>query len=187
MEEQSKDTVVIETLAGILQCQRAGDLLVSCGMGQVSMDWRKVPLAEERDTLHLDLESGDLEDPVALSIGNPHVVFFVPELEAVDIPAVAPAIQADPLFPHSVNVGVAQMMSDELMRLVVYERGAGLTSACGSGACVAVFAARARGLTSEDRMTVEMPAGPVDIALASDGSAVMTGPVAYCFYGTLAV
>jgi diaminopimelate epimerase len=185
LEENASDSVVVETLAGPLQCKRAGDLLVSSDMGRVSMDWQSIPLAEERDTLHLDFECGDLANPVALGIGNPHVVFFVDDIDAIDILAVAPAIQADSLFPNSVNVGLAEVKSADRMRLVVYERGAGLTTACGSGACAAVFAAHARGLTAEGRMTVDMPAGPVEIELRNDGSAVMTGPVAFCFQGIL--
>jgi diaminopimelate epimerase len=184
-EELGRDAVVIETLAGPLACERAGPMEVSCAMGQVSMEWRDIPLAEERDTCHLDLSFGPLSDPVALAIGNPHVVFFVNDLDAVDVEAIAPKIQAHPLFPKQVNVGVAQMMSEDNMRLKVYERGAGLTTACGSGACVAAYAALARGLTDSRTMTIEMPAGAVGIEIREDGTAVMTGPVAFCFSGYL--
>ncbi len=183
MEEQARDAIVIETLAGPLECRRAGHMRVSCTMGQVSMDWRDIPLAEERDTCHLDIEFGPLADAVALAIGNPHVVFFVDELQAIDIGAVAPRIQQHSLFPNQVNVGVAQMVGDDRIRLAVYERGAGLTTACGSGACVAAYAALARGLTDARTMTVEMPAGAVVIEIKSDGTAIMTGPVAYSFSG----
>lgn len=185
LEETASNSVVVETLAGPLQCKRVGDRLVSSDMGRISIEWQSVPLAEERDTLHLDFECGGLANPVALSIGNPHVVFFVDDIDAIDILTVAPAIQANSLFPNGVNVGVAEVRSADRIRLVVYERGAGLTTACGSGACAAVFAARARGLTAEERMTVHMPAGPVEIELRNDDSAVMTGPVAFCFQGIL--
>lgn len=185
MEERNSDSVIVETLAGPLECKRAGPLTVSCEMGQVSMDWHDIPLAEERDTCHLDLVKGPLTDPVALAIGNPHLVFFVDDLDAIDIEALAPDIQVDPLFPNQVNVGVAQLTADDLMRLKVYERGAGLTAACASGACVAVYAALARGLTDRRTMTVEMPAGAVTVEIKGDGTAVMTGPVAYSFAGYL--
>ncbi len=135
MEEQKSDEVMVETLAGPLACKRAGSMQVSCAMGCVSMAWQDIPLAEERDTCHLDLSFGPLSDGVALAIGNPHVVFFVDDLDAVDIEAIAPQIQEHPLFPNQVNVGVAQMTSAVSMRLVVYERGAGLTTACGTRAC----------------------------------------------------
>jgi diaminopimelate epimerase len=147
------------------------------------MDWRDIPLAEERDTCHLDEEFGPLRDAVALAIGNPHVVFFVDDLDAIDIEAIAPTIQQHSLFPNQVNVGVAQMIDDDRLRLSVYERGAGPTTSCGSGACVAAYAALARGLTDARTITVEMPAGAVAIEITDDGTAIMTGPVAYSFSG----
>ncbi len=183
LEELGRDAVVIETLAGALACSRAGHLQVRCEMGHVSMEWRDIPLAEERDTCHLDLSFGPLTDGIALAIGNPHVVFFVDDLDAVDVALHAPKIQRHPLFPNQVNVGVAEMRSDDRLRLVVYERGVGLTTACGSGACVAAYAALARGMTDRKEMTVEMPAGSVGIEITENGSVIMTGPVAYCFSG----
>lgn len=183
LEEADADVVTLETLAGELECIRIADHRVSCEMGRISMDWRDIPLAEERDTCHLDISSGPLTDAVALAIGNPHVVFFVDNLDAVDLGKLAPPIQSDPLFPNQVNVGVAEVESASRLRLSVYERGAGLTTACGSGACVAVYAALARGLSDSRTMTVRMPAGEVDIAIDEHGGAVMTGPVAFSFRG----
>jgi len=185
LEEARRDAVMIETLAGPLACRRAGHEEVSVEMGRISTDWRDVPLAGERDTLHVELPFDPLRDGVALSVGNPHVVFFVPDLDAVDIESVAPRIQAHPLFPEQVNVGVAQVLSDDAMRLKVFERGAGLTTACGSGACAATRAAQLRGLTTQRSMTVEMPAGRVSIEIDEHGAATMTGPVAHCFSGYL--
>ena len=185
LEEQAADHLSLETRAGVLQCRRIGPQQVSTGMGRISMDWRDIPLSAERDTCHLDLEYGALRDAVALNIGNPHVVFFVDSVDDVDIETLAPRIQSDPLFPQSVNVGIAEMSSDSRMRLKVYERGAGLTMACGSGACVAVFAALARGLTECRRMTVTLPGGDLDIEILADGMAVMAGPVAFSFGGYL--
>ncbi|MDX1405534.1 MAG: diaminopimelate epimerase, partial [Woeseiaceae bacterium] len=169
MEEAKVDAIVVETLAGCIDCQRAGELQVSCAMGKVTMDWREIPLAEQRDTCHLDLEFGSLADGIALNIGNPHLVFFVDDLDAIDLAGVAPQIQSHPLFPQQVNVGVAQMLDEQRLRLAVYERGAGMTMACGSGACVAVYAALARGLTDCRTMTVNMPAGSVQIEISKDG------------------
>jgi diaminopimelate epimerase len=185
LEEQSSDAVTLETRAGILQCRRVGPQTVSTSMGRISMHWADIPLAEKRDTCHLDLQYGPLQNPVALNIANPHLVFFVDDVEEIALDKLAPAIQDDPLFPESVNVGIAQLVTDSRMRLKVYERGAGLTMACGSGACVAVFAALARGLTDSRRMSVQLPGGELDIEILADGSAVMTGPVAFCFSGYL--
>ena len=183
MEEGGQGGIVLETLAGLIPCRRTGPLEVSCRMGRVSMDWRRIPLAEKRDTCHLDIRSGPLEDAVALNIGNPHVVFFVDDVDAIDLGKWAPAIQKLGLFPDEVNVGIAEIAADDHLRSRVYERGAGLTTACGSGACVAAYAALARGLTECRSMTVSMRAGDVTIDIDDAGAATMTGPVGCCFSG----
>jgi len=183
MEEAGSDQVVLETLAGLIECRKTGDLEVSCTMGRVRTEWQDIPLVREADTLHVDLDSVLLTDGIALNIGNPHIVFFVDDIDAVDICGVAPAIQKHALFPQEVNVGIAQMLSDDHLRSVVYERGAGLTTACGSGACVAAYAALVRGLTQEKELTVSMPAGDVRISISDEGIATMAGPVAYCYSG----
>jgi len=185
LQETGAENVNLETKAGVLLCQRAGDRQVRCEMGKVSMDWRDIPLSCEADTLHLDIDAGPLSAATALSIGNPHIVFFVDDMDAIDLPALAPSLQANDLFPNEVNVGLAQLLDADNLRLKVYERGAGLTTACGSGACVAVYAAIARGLTEARKMTVTMPAGQVVIEIHADDTAVMTGPVAHCFSGYL--
>lgn len=185
LNESMRDTVTIETVAGLLPCERAGDRNVRCEMGQVSRAWQKIPLSRECDTLHLPVAYGPLQDPVGCNVGNPHAVFFVDALDAVDIATLAPAVQNDALFPQQVNVGVAQLVDSQTLRLMVYERGAGLTMACGSGACAAVFAARARGLTDANAMRVQLPGGDVEIALDDDDVVTMTGPVAWSFSGVL--
>lgn len=185
LEERGCGEILLETRVGVLQCRREGPRTVSTGMGRISTDWRDIPLAEKRNTCHLDLQYGPLADPVALSIGNPHLVFFVERLNDIDLATLAPPIQNDPLFPEQVNVGVAEMISESRMRLKVYERGAGMTMACGSGACVAAFAALMRGLTESRHMTVDLPGGSLGIEILDDGSAVMTGPVEFCFSGLL--
>jgi len=185
LEEARLDEVSIETRAGVLRCQRAGSRLVRCEMGRVNLDWRRIPLAREADTLHLDVGHGPLSDGVALNIGNPHVVYFVDDLGSIDIPKHAAPIQQDPMFPAGVNVGVAELVDESHLELTVYERGVGLTMACGSGACVAAFAARARGLTPAARIDVQLPGGTVQIEIRPDDTAVMTGPVEFCFSGNL--
>ncbi|MCB1844287.1 MAG: diaminopimelate epimerase [Halioglobus sp.] len=185
LEESAADSVLLETRVGVLRCDRAGDRRVRCEMGKLNMDWRRIPLSEKRDTLHLGIGLDGLKDPVAVSVGNPHAVFFVDDIDCIDLKAIGPKLQKDPLFPQQVNIGVAQMLSAERMRLAVYERGAGLTMACGSGACAAVFAARARGLTSADSVTVSLPGGDMQIEIRADDMAIMTGPVAFSFLGEL--
>jgi diaminopimelate epimerase len=183
MEECNGAELRLETAAGLLACTREGDFRVSVNMGFISDDWRLFPMSEPVDTMHVPMQSGPLRDGMALHIGNPHIVFFVEDLDAVDMARVAPAIQTDPLFPEGINVGAAQVTGPDRLRLCVWERPGILTEACGSGACVAAFAARARGLMKSSTITVDLPAGPINVQLNRDGTATMTGPVAYCFRG----
>jgi len=185
LEETNKDLILLETLAGVLECRRTGECEVSVNMGKISMAWATIPLSEARDTLHLNIESGPLRDPVVLNIGNPHAIFFVDDLTSIDMEKHAPAIQTNPLFPQQTNVGAVQVINEHHIRLSVYERPGILTTACGSGACVSVAATIARGLTRQNKLTVEMAAGKVEIEILADNTALMTGPVAWCFQGHL--
>ena len=185
LEETGRNDIIVETVVGPLRCQRVGHKRVSVEMGRITTQWDAIPLARPADTLHLDVENGPLSDGIALNIGNPHVVYFVDDLDAVDMASVAPKIQNDPMFPNKVSVGVAQVVRDDYIRSIVYERPGLLTRACGSGACVAVRAAQLRGLTTRNRVTVALPAGSVDIEIDLDYSAVLIGPVEFCFSGML--
>ena len=180
-EETGKTEVLIDSLGGPLHCRREGPMEVSVTLGPITTQWSDVPLARAVDTAHLPLASGPLKDGVALSIGNPHAVFFV--AGEVDIPAAAPAIARDPLFPESVNVGVAQVVDETTLKLAVWERPGMLTEACGTGACVAAYAGRLRGFLKGDAFTVHLPGGTLQIRLLDDDRAVMTGPVAFCCAG----
>ncbi|MFB0690334.1 diaminopimelate epimerase [Agrobacterium pusense] len=183
LEETGTEEVLIETESGVLECRKAGHRQISVKLGPISLDWRQVPVSHEIDTRHLPLTSGTLSDGVALNIGNPHAVFFVNEFVIDDIPAYAPAVQNDPLFPQSVNVGVAQIVDSQTIRLAVWERPGILTKACGTGACVAAYAAKMRGLVSSSRVTVHLPAGQLQIELVENDMVIMTGPVAFCCHG----
>ena len=184
--ETGEETLRIQTPGGILTCTRAGENRVSVNMGRIRTDWHEIPLAREMDTLHLGIESGGLKDPVGMNIGNPHAVFFVDDLAAADLPAHCRALQTHDLFPEEANIGVAQVLDPSTLKLDVWERPGNMTTACGTGACVAVAAALRRGLTDRRTMTVMMPAGSVDIEITADNRAVMTGPAAVCFTGHLA-
>lgn len=182
MDETGRDEVMIETAAGLLPCRRTGPQEVSVRLGPISLDWRDIGASREVDTLHLPLTSGPLGDGMALWIGNPHVVFFVETLDVADLVQYAPAIQNDPLFPNGVNVGAAELVDESTIRLAVWERPGILTQACGTGACVAAFAARRRGLSAAEHFTVHLPGGTLGITLEDD-IAVMSGPVAFCCTG----
>lgn len=185
LEETGSESILLETAVGPLQCTRLGDHEVSVEMGPIITDWANIPLAREIDTLNVPIGNGPLSNGVALNIGNPHVVYFVEDLSALDVATLAHPIQSDPMFPEKINVGVAQMVNPSLFRLSVYERPGILTRACGSGACVTLLAARMRGLTDRMSARVEMAAGSVEITLDDRNHATMAGPVEFCFSGRL--
>src|SRR6185437_295111 len=141
MREAGRDRAVIETAAGLLDATAAGPERITVDMGPARLDWRDVPLARECDTLHVPLALSPLADPVACSMGNPHATFFVPDAEAIDLATLGPVLEHDPLFPERANIAVVQVLSPTRLRFRVWERGTGITVACGTGACAALVAA----------------------------------------------
>jgi len=172
----------IETVAGLLDAEVLSDDRVAVDMGPVRTGWDEIPLARPIDTERVPLALGPLAEPVCTNIGNPHATFFVADVEAIDLAALGPILECDPLFPHRANIGVAAVGEHGNIRLRVWERGAGITRACGSGACAAVVAAHRRGLAGR-RALVALDGGSLDIVWREDGHVVMTGPVAWSFEG----
>jgi diaminopimelate epimerase len=178
-------SATIETAGGILAtAPAAGGIAVD--MGRPHMEWDAIPLAYPLDTAALPLAWDGLERPVAVSMGNPHLVFFVPDCDSVPLDRLGPLIEQDPLFPDRVNVNVATVADRGHIRLRVWERGAGLTLACGTGACATFSAARRRRLV-DPVATVALPGGPLVIAEQADGRLTMTGPAAISFTGETAL
>ena len=174
-----RDRVSFTTERGTLAAVRRGDGLVSVNMGAPLLDWAGVPLAGAHDTLHLPIDG----DPAAVGMGNPHCVFFVADAEAVDLAAAGSAMEHHPLFPKATNVEYASLSGPDRLRMRVWERGAGITLACGSGACAAAVAAHRRGLTGR-HVTLDLDGGTLEIDWREDG-VWMTGPTAHVFDGTL--
>ena len=191
MREKKSDRVTIETKAGVLDAFDGGDGLITVDMGLVKTGWRDIPLSEERDTLHLGFQvtrPGDdgqilMGDPVGVNVGNPHVVFLVGDPDKVDLPAIGPMIENAPLFPERVNVSVAQKVGDDLLKVKVWERGAGITSACGTAACASFVAAHMRGLMPRSGVVV-LPGGPLGVIWREDDHVLLTGPATTVFEGT---
>ena len=185
MDDSGSQRITLETVAGLLAGSRGADGRLTVDMGPAKTEWREIPLARAGDTLHVDLALGPLRDPVAVNMGNPHAVFFVPDVAAIDIEALGPKLEHDPIFPERANIGIAQVIGPDHLRLRVWERGAGLTQACGSGACAAAVAAIRRGLTGRT-VTLDLDGGAIEITWRdADGHVLMTGPVATAFTGTL--
>jgi len=176
--------VRIETIAGLLEAEALPDGRVAVDMGPVRTGWREIPLARDMDTQCVKLALGPLSAPVCTNIGNPHATFFVDDAEAVDLAALGPILEHHPLFPERANIGVAAVRDRGNIRLRVWGGGAGVTSACGSGACAALVGAHRRGLAGR-HAAIELDGGFLDIAWREDGHVVMTGPVALSFEGAV--
>jgi diaminopimelate epimerase len=183
-EETGAREVRIETLAGVLDAKLLPDGQVAVDMGPARTFWRDIPLSRAMDTLYVDLATGGLPSPACTSIGNPHATFFVDDADAVDLARIGPLLEHDALFPERANIGIATVRDPAHIRLRVWERGVGITKACGSGACAAVVAACRRGLTAR-HATVALDGGGLDIIWRRDGHVVMTGPATLAFEGSV--
>jgi diaminopimelate epimerase len=172
----------IETAAGLLEADALTDGTFGVDMGQARTAWHEIPLARAMDTDRVDLTSGPLTEAVCTNVGNPHATFFVGDVDAIDLEALGPALENHALFPERANIGIAKIGDRRTIRLRVWERGAGITRACGTGACAALVAAHRRGLT-ERRAAVELDGGTLDIAWREDGHVIMTGPATLSFEG----
>jgi diaminopimelate epimerase len=188
--ETGKATLTFETPAGLLNCWKGEAPLVSTvDMGKPRFAWNEIPLAEEfRDTRAIELQIGPIDKPIlhspsAVNMGNPHAVFWVDDVNAYDLSKIGPMLENHPMFPERANISLAHVASRERIMLRTWERGAGLTMACGSAACaVAVAAARLR--RAERKLTVTLPGGDLLIEWrAGDDHVLMTGPVEYEFEG----
>ncbi|WP_349322194.1 diaminopimelate epimerase [Asticcacaulis sp. MM231] len=191
--DASDKTLKIDTLGGLAKARvlraDAKTGTASVDMGKPGLDWQQIPLSEEMNTERLELQVGPIDaplyhTPVAVSMGNPHVVFFVADVNRVDVTANGSLIENHPLFPEGVNVEFAQIIDRQTIRMRVWERGAGITMACGTGACATLVAAARRGLTDRSA-TVIMDGGPLHIAWAENDHVIMTGPIEVEFEGTL--
>jgi diaminopimelate epimerase len=179
MRQTGADGVSLLTTRGGLSALRRADGLVSVNMGAPQLDWADIPLAHAVDPLHLPLPG----DPVGVGMGNPHCVFFVPDADAVALTTDGPRFENDPLFPQKTNVEFVSQIAPDHLRMRVWERGAGVTLACGSGACAVAVAAHLRGITGR-KVRLDVDGGTLEIDWRDDG-VWMTGPVAHVFDGTL--
>ena len=182
MRDEGVDSMVLETNAGLLLCAAAGENQVAVDMGPPKLEWKQIPLKEAMHTHHVDVKLGPIDNPVlhnpgAVNMGNPHCVFFVEDFETAKPDKVGPMIEFHPLFPEQVNVGFAKVEGKEKIRLKVWERGVGMTLACGTGACAAVVAA-VRQKRTDRKVEVEVDGGTLFIEWREgDDHVIMTGPI----------
>ena len=189
MDERKTDHVTVQTISGMLDSQKTGTgsnglPVISVDMGPARLDWRDIPVAQACDTNHMPIGLGPLQDPVGTNMGNPHATFFVDDAASVPLAELGPRLEHDRFFPERANIGVAQLLGEGRLRLRVWERGAGITLACGSGACAAVVAASRRGLVQR-RADVVLEGGTLTIEWLRDGHVLMTGGIALAFKGEL--
>jgi diaminopimelate epimerase len=189
MDERQTDNVTVQTISGLLESQKTGKganglPVISVDMGPARLDWRDIPVREACDTNHMPVGLGPLQDPVGTNMGNPHATFFVDNAAAIPLAELGPKLEHDRFFPERANIGVAERVAEGKLRLRVWERGAGLTLACGSGACAAVVAASRRGLVDR-KADVMLEGGALGVEWLRDGHVLMTGGIAIAFKGEL--
>ncbi len=185
MERLATDSVTLETRAGLLFCRRSPDFMtVSVDMGKPRFGWQDIPLSEPfADTRAIELQAGPIDAPVlhspsVVNVGNPHAIFWVNDVEAHDLAKFGPLLENHPIFPQSANISLAHVTSANSLKLKVWERGVGLTLACGTAACAAAVCAANTGRTDR-RVAVTLPGGVLDIDWdATSGHIFMTGSVA---------
>ena len=183
MAQTGQTEVTIETKAGLLQARQKGDV-IEVNMGRAHLEWDEIPLHEPADTLAIDLSPHEDITGVGVSLGNPHVVLFVEDAEGVDVASRGAALEWSTPFPEGVNVSFAHMIGPDKIRMRVFERGVGITSACGSGACAVGVAAHRRGLAGRSSEVV-LDGGRLFIHWQDDGTVLMAGPVATSYQGVL--
>ena len=183
-EELGRERLVIETLNGLLDCRREADGRMTVDLGPAKTAWREIPLSHDMDSLHLPLEFETLPQPAALSLGNPHATFFVADAETMDLERIGPILDRHSFFPERANIAAASLSGEDCLRVRVWERGAGMTPACGTGASAAAVNAARRGLTGR-RVAVALDGGVLTIQWRGDNRVEMTGPIATAFQGLL--
>lgn len=188
-EGTDRTDLIVETRAGLLACRRLGPQAFSVDMGEPKFGWQDIPLAEEfRDTRAIELQIGPIDAPIlhspsVVSMGNPHAIFWVDDPYAYDLPKIGPMLENHPIFPDRANISLAAVKAPDHIVLWVWERGAGITRACGSAACAAlVSAARTRRTGRSARVT--LPGGDLFVEWRDDNHVIMTGPTELEHEGT---
>jgi diaminopimelate epimerase len=190
-DEKHSTAATIETLGGLLVATKAGERMVTIDQGLPKFDWRDIPLSEPfADTRHIELQIGPMDAPLlhspsVVNVGNPHCIFWVKDLEVVDLQRMGPMLENHPMFPERANISLAQVVARDHVLLKVWERGAGLTKACGTAAC-ATMAAGHRIKIIDAKCRITLPGGDLMMAVnEANGHVMMTGPATYDFEGTL--
>jgi len=182
MKEKKSNSAIIQVASALLHTHGNTDGLISVDMGMPKFHWKEIPLSSPQDTLHMRLERDALTDPVAINMGNPHAVFFVRDVTRVPLERLGPDLENHSIFPERANIGVAEVRSQKEIRLRVWERGAGLTPACGTGACAALVAAHQRNLCDREA-EIHVDGGAMHVEWKDNDHVLLTGPATLAFVG----
>lgn len=190
MDEKNSKAVTVQTISGLLDSEKVGIgdnglPVIAVDMGPARMDWREIPVREACDTNHLPVALGPFSDPVGTNMGNPHATFFVDRIDREEIAKWGHQLEHHAFFPERANIGMAEMIGENKMRLLVWERGVGFTLACGSGACAAGVAAARRGLSGR-KVEIVVAHGTLTIEWMPDGHVSMTGGISLAYRGEIA-
>ena len=180
-KEKDNKTIILKTLSGNLKSEILGNNLVTTEIGNAKINWSEIPLSDELNTKNLNIKINDLNNiehsgGTAINVGNPHIIFFVNKMEDFDIAKIGPKIENHKIFPEKCNVTIAQVINENLIKIKVWERGAGLTKACGTAACATAFAGKINGLTNNNT-DIEFETGKLSIFIDEKNSIHMKGPV----------
>ena len=180
-KEKNNKSIILTTLSGNLKSRILGNNLVTTEIGNAKTKWNEIPLSDEFNTKNLNIKINDLNNNehsggTAINVGNPHVIFFVNEIKNFDIIKIGPQIENNKMFPDKCNVTIAKVVNKNLIKVKVWERGAGLTKACGTAACATAFAAKLNNLT-DNNTDIEFETGKLSILIDEKNSIHMKGPV----------
>ena len=184
-DETQKKEVNILSDVGILKAKKKDSCNISVNLGKLSTDWQKIPLSKNIDTLNIPIKIDSFSNGVAVNIGNPHIIFFGNNLDKVDLADIGPTIENNELFPNKTNVEIIEVINNKKIKMRVWERGAGLTLACGSGACASVYAGQLKNLLGSN-VEVQLERGSLFINILKN-EAIMTGPAEISFHGSIEI
>ena len=183
-DESHKKEINILSEVGILNATKSHNNDICVNLGKLSTDWEKIPLSDNLDTLNIPLKIDGLTSGVAINIGNPHIVFFVSDINTIDLAKLGPVIENNKLFPNKINVEIVEVINKQKIKMRVWERGVGLTLACGSGACASVYAGQLKKLLNNN-VEVLLERGSLFINIENN-NAIMTGPE-ISFHGSMSI
>ena len=181
-ENKNKEILKIYSDAGILEAKKEGDY-ISVNMGNLTMDWNKIPLSKEMDTMNIPISIDGYTKGVAVNVGNPHIIFFGKSIYNTDLNEIGPSVETHKFFPKKVNVELVEVIDTKTLKMRVWERGVGITLACGSGACASVYAAWKKNLTG-NKVEVILEKGSLYVNIVNE-KAIMTGPAEISYHGNI--